>query len=311
MDLQTLPPRRSIAAGQARASAKRAAEEKQNMPTAQRTVLAQLAYLVPTAGRAQRLIYPPNSGRALVQPAQEYHTLPVVDCRTQAPPAQVDSAGFELLREPSAVKDFYDDAEVRARYYPEVAHFLRRVLDALDVVVFDHNQRSALRAAQGQPGVRMPVDAAHNDYTPQSGPRRAREILSDAGRPSYAGHRMALINVWRPIVGPVQDQPLAVCDARSASPSDFVPTDIHHFGEGDLEHPRHSGEIYSVVYNPSHRWYYAPDMQSDEVLLLKNWDSSEDGRASYTPHTGFRNPAAPADARPRESIEVRTLVVYP
>ena len=52
-------------------------------------------------------------------------------------------------------------------------------------------------------------------------------------------------------------------------------------------------------------------MQRDEVLLLKNWDSSEDGRASYTPHTGFKNPTAPPDARPRESIEVRTLVVYP
>lgn len=281
------------------------------MPHAPGDVVAQLAYLVPTPGRAQRLVYPPSSGRAIVHPPQHYHALPIVDCRSLDPAPNVDSAGFALLREPSAVIDFYNDAEVRERYYPEVAQFLRRVLGALDVVVFDHNQRSAVRAAQGQPGVRMPVDAAHNDYTPQSGPRRAREILADAGRPSYSGHRMALINVWRPIVGPVQDVPLAVCDARSAVPADFVPTDIHHFGEDDLEHPRHSGEIYSVVYNPAHRWYYASDMQADEVLLLKNWDSAEDSHASYTPHTGFKHPLAPRDARPRESIEVRTLVVYP
>jgi len=281
------------------------------MPASPRDVVAQLAYLVPNPGRAQHLIYPSNSGRALVRPAQEYHAMPIADCRALTPAPSVDSAGFALLQAPSAIEDFYDDELVRTRYYDEVAAFLRHALDALDVVVFDHNQRSAVRAARGQAGVRTPVDAAHNDYTPQSGPRRAREILSDAGRPAYGGHRMALINLWRPIIGPVEDEPLAVCDARTAAASDFVPTDIHHFGEDDLEHPRHSGEIYSVVYNPAHRWYYVSDMRSDEVLLLKNWDSSEGGRASYTPHTGFRNPAAPPAARPRESIEVRTLVVYP
>ena len=281
------------------------------MPNAARDVVAQLAYLVPNPGRAQRLVYPPNSGRALVYPAQEYHSLLIADCRNLTPAPTVDSAGFALLHQASVLTDFYDDADIRTRYYPEIAQFLRLALDALDVVVFDHNQRSAVRAKQGQAGVRMPVDAAHNDYTPQSGPRRACEILSDAGRPAYAGQRMALINVWRPIVGPVQDVPLAVCDARSTAASDFVATDIHHFGEDDLEHPRHSGEIYSLVYNPEHRWYYVADMQPDEVLLLKNWDSSADGRACFTPHTGFRNPAAPATARPRESIEVRTLVIYP
>jgi len=46
------------------------------------------------------------------------------------------------------------------------------------------------------------------------------------------------------------------------------------------------------------------------VLLLKNWDSAP-GVASYTPHTGFRHPGCPPDAVPRESIEARTLVIFP
>ncbi|MBX9607194.1 MAG: methyltransferase [Gammaproteobacteria bacterium] len=274
------------------------------------TVTAAIAYLEPGAARAQHLIYPPNSGRALVRPPQVYHQCVIADCRQLATPPQVDEAGYALLPAPTVVRDFYDEREVRDVYYPEVAAWLARTLGALDVVVFDHNQRSAVRAARGQPGVRAPVDAAHNDYTPASGPRRAAEILADAGRPAYADRRKALINVWRPIVGPVQDVPLAVCDARSAALADFVPTDIHHFGEDDLERPRHSGEIYSVAHNPGHRWFYAADMRPDEVLLLKNWDSAP-GVASYTPHTGFRNPAAPPGTTPRESIEVRTLVVYP
>lgn len=280
------------------------------MPAADTTVTAPLAYLVPGGSRAAHLIYPPSSGRKLVRPEQEYHRLPITDMRSMVPAPTVDDAGFALYRAPSAIGDFYDDALVRRDYYPEVANFLRVTLGARDVVVFDHNQRSARRAAAGQTGVRTPVDAAHNDYTPQSGPRRAAEILAEAGRPAYGGHRMVLINLWRPIIGPVQDVPLAVCDARSAAPADFVPTDIHHFGEEDLEQPRHSGEIYSVRFNPAHRWYYASDMQPDEVLLLKNWDSAAATHAAWTPHTGFRNPLAPSTAVPRESIEARALVVF-
>lgn len=280
------------------------------MTTNSSTVTAALAYLAPVDGEVAHRIYPPSSGRKLVRPPQEYRELPITDSRTLAMAPGIDDAGFELVPHVSAMTDFYDDREVRERYYPEVIALLRRRLGALDVVVFDHNQRSAVRAAQGQPGVRAPVDAAHNDYTPVSGPRRAREILADAGKSADDTQRLALINVWRPIVGPAQDVPLAICDARSTSPADFVDTAIHHFGEDDLEHPRHSGQIYSLRYNPAHRWYYVSDMQPDEVLLLKNWDSATDGRACYTPHTGFRNPAAPPGTTPRESIEVRTLVIF-
>jgi hypothetical protein len=274
------------------------------------SVEAEVAYLAHFDGPAQHLIYPPSSGRQLVRPKQEYHRVRITDARTIRPRPTLDTAGFELRRHRSGVRDFYDDDLLRERYYAEVIELMKGATGAIDVIVFDHNQRSAVRAAAGQYGVRSPVDAAHNDYTPSSGPRRAAEILEEAGKPALAAHRRALINVWRPIVGPVQDVPLAVCDARSAEQGDLVETEIHHFGEDDLEHPRHTGRIYSLRHNPRHRWYYVASMQPDEVLLLKNWDSADDGRACYTPHTGFKNPAAPADAVPRESIEIRTLVVY-
>ncbi|HXX11509.1 MAG TPA: CmcJ/NvfI family oxidoreductase, partial [Burkholderiales bacterium] len=125
-----------------------------------------------------------------------------------------------------------------------------------------------------------------------------------------AGRRVAFVNLWRPIVGPVLDNPLAVCDARSVAREDLVATDIHHFGEDDLAVPRHRGQIYSVRYNPAHRWFYASDMQPEEFLLLKCYDSRAEVRARFMPHTGFRNPACPRDFVPRESIETRTLVVF-
>jgi hypothetical protein len=115
--------------------------------------------------------------------------------------------------------------------------------------------------------------------------------------------------LWRPIVGPVWDNPLAVCEAGSVAPEDLVATEIHHFGEDDLTTARHIGEIYSVLYNPAHRWFYISQMQPNEVLLLKCYDSRKSGHARFMPHTGFENPACPSVFVPRESIEARTLVV--
>ena len=124
------------------------------------------------------------------------------------------------------------------------------------------------------------------------------------------GRRLALINAWRPIIGPAEDFPLALCDVRTVQADDLVQTHIHHFSESDPDTPRHSGQIYSLRHNLSHQWYYFSAMQPDEVLLLRNWDSTADKKSDYTPHTGFKNNLAPEGTRPRESIEIRALVVY-
>ena len=73
--------------------------------------------------------------------------------------------------------------------------------------------------------------------------------------------------------------------------------------------PDRIGEIYHLTHAPSQRWYYAPQMTPDEVLLIKGWDSLDDGRAKFTPHSAFDLPDTGQTAPPRESIEVRTLVI--
>lgn len=275
-----------------------------------RAVQALLTYLAPGIDRAEVRVYPPSSGLATVRPASLQHVVAIRDARPIASRLDLDASGFEFHSHPSAFNDFYDERTVRQRYYPEVAEALKVFTGARDAVVFDHNVRSAVRAARGELGVRVPVDQAHNDYTLHSGPKRKGEILDEAGRADLAERHFAFVNLWRPIVGPVHDNPLAVCDARSVAPADLVPTDIHHYGEGDLETPRHSGQIYSLRHNPAHRWFYASAMQPHEVLLLKGYDSRADGRACFMPHTGFRNPDCPSDFVPRESIEARALVVF-
>jgi hypothetical protein len=111
-----------------------------------------------------------------------------------------------------------------------------------------------------------------------------------------------VINLWRPIRGPLRDAPLAMCDGHTVARDDLVAS--------DLIYPNRRGETYSVKYNPNHRWFYFPEMTTDEALLLKCYDSATDGRTRFGPHTAFIDQTTPADAPPRESIELRTLVFY-
>ena len=53
-----------------------------------------------------------------------------------------------------------------------------------------------------------------------------------------------------------------------------------------------------------------PHMTREEALLIKCFDSAVDGRARFVPHAAFMDPTTPAEAPPRESIELRTLVFY-
>jgi hypothetical protein len=273
-------------------------------------VEARLGYLAPGDGPVEVRVYPPNSSLRNVRPESAPRQVPIYDGRSVATMLRLDEQGFELHAHRTGFTDYYDVAAVQARYYPEVREVMRSLTGALDVIVFDHNVRSAVRAARGEPGVREPVDQVHNDYTIESGPKRKQQILEAAGRSELARQRVAFVNLWRPIVGPVLDNPLTVCDARSVAPSDLVPTAIQHFGEDNLSVPRHRGEIYSVRHAPAHRWIYFTAMRPDEVLLLKGYDSLADGRARFVPHTGFNHPECPPDAIPRESIEARTLVVF-
>jgi hypothetical protein len=271
---------------------------------------ARVSYIAPSDAPAQVRVFPLSSGIATTRPEAAQHSVTIRDTRSIAASLKLDVQGFALHASPSRFSDFYNDTAVRERYYPEVSGAMRALTGALDVIVFDHNVRSAVRAARGEPGVRVPVDQVHNDYTEESGPRRKIEVLEGAGRLDLADRRVAFVNLWRPLIGPVQDNPLALCDARSVAHGDLVTTNIHHFGEDDLTTPRHRGQIYSVRHNPQHQWFYVSDMRPDEVLLLKCYDSRSDGRARFTPHTGFQNPACPEKFIPRESIEARTLVVF-
>jgi hypothetical protein len=263
----------------------------------QQTTTAGLHYLKRAAERPARYVIEPPPGVPEWNGIDDPHLVTIEDARGREPEFTLDRNGFTLIKAASAVRDFYDPDQIKSVYYPEVERLLRDTLGASRVVVFDHNVRNGGRSDLPQPSRRV-----HNHHTVNSAPRRVRDHLG-AEAEALLQHRFGIINVWRPIRGPVLDSPLALCDARSFTDDDLIPSDLVY------AHVR--GETSSVEFKPGHRWYYFSEQQPDEVILIRVHDSANDGRARLSFHTSFENPLAPPDAPPRESIEVRSLVFYP
>jgi hypothetical protein len=266
-------------------------------------VTAELNYLTPTKDRPRTFTFEPPPGEPQSNVVPEPHAVPIYDARSVVDSISLDREGFALVRQHSAVRDFYNDDEVKSTYYPEAERLIKEATGADRVFVFDHTVRKrVVGAADRSGGLRQPVGRVHVDHTAQSGPQRVRDLIPDEADALLKG-RVQIINLWRPIRGPLQDAPLAVCDARTVKFDELVGS--------DLVYPNRVGETYSVKYSPEHRWFYVPEMTADEILLLKCFDSKTDGRARFAPHTAFVDPTTPANAAPRESIELRTLVFHP
>jgi hypothetical protein len=267
-------------------------------------IKATLNYVAATGEKLVSYAYERPAGVPMSNVQVEGHATTIHDLRPAASKFALDEVGFKLLAHRSAVRDFWDEDEIKRVYYPESVDLLKRVTGATEVRVFDHTFRRRVPGKNDRSaGIpRQPANLVHVDQTATSGAARLRAAYPDEAD-ALLRHRVAIVNLWRPIKSPVLDAPLAVCDARSVTPKDLVAS--------ELVYRDRRGETYNLVYNPGQRWFYAPEMRADEVLLLKCFDSRDDGAVSrFAPHTAFTDPTAPQDAPPRESIELRTFLIF-
>jgi hypothetical protein len=266
-------------------------------------VTATLKYLAPMRETLFNYTYGPPPGMPRTNAVYDERAMPIYAARDLAPAATLDREGFTLVPDRTSVADFDDEDELRRVYYAETQSLVKRVTGCARVEIFDYTIRRRPKAPRDDRVVsiqREPVMRVHNDYTVKSGPQRVRDLCG-AEADDLLTRRFAFINVWRPIRGPLLDAPLAVCDARSVAFTDFVAS--------EQRYEDRTGEIYVVTYNPAHRWFYMPAMKTDEALLLKCYDSVTD-IARFAPHSAFTDPTTPADALPRESIEIRTIAFF-
>jgi hypothetical protein len=231
---------------------------------------------------------------------REYPTI-IHDGRAVADQLSLERQGFIFVTHETRMRDFYDEEEVRVVYYREIEQLVKEASGAQRVVVFDHTIRSADDHIRDQKNISGPVRNVHNDYTEWSGPQRVRDLLPDEAE-ELLRRRFAVIQVWRPINHPVQREPLAIADGRTIGREELVPS--------ARVYPDRVGEVYHITHNPDHRWYYFPNMQRNEAIVFKCYDSNTDGRARWTAHAAFDDPNSPPGAPPRESIEMRTLAFF-
>jgi hypothetical protein len=246
---------------------------------------------------------PPAGGRAVYRPGTGLvpHPVRIVDGRRLAPAPDLDREGFQLADEPSQFQDFASRDAVIDCYCPAAERILERRTGASRAIAFDFTIRQNARERAAR--VQSPALRIHADFTDASGRDIAARLVAAAGLPaSVLEQRFAIVNLWRPIGGPVREWPLAFCDARSLAEEDYILT--------DLVAQSGASESYSFRFNPAQRWYYFPAMSPSEIALIKVFDSACDGRARFVPHGSFADPATPKDAPPRHSIEVRILALF-
>ncbi|HUO01840.1 MAG TPA: CmcJ/NvfI family oxidoreductase, partial [Rhizomicrobium sp.] len=213
------------------------------------SVMATLHYLARTERKPYLYMYEPPEGVPPMWGELNTVTNVVVhNARRLDSPPSLHEQGFQFHIQETAVTDFYDERQIAEVYYPELETLLMKVTGAEKIVIFDHTIRSIPRIKAGAKGMREPTRHVHNDYTEASGPQRVRDLLPAREAEERLKRRFMEVNVWRPIRGPLQDAPLAVCDARSIAPEDRI--------AADLIYRDRRTETYSFNYSPDHRWYY-------------------------------------------------------
>ena len=267
------------------------------------TVRATLKYTVDNGLPPDYYFYEPDPSVKLNPPGTDLQEVEIHDGWARADSFDADREGFMLRPFPADFTAFDDEAAVKDRFYQEVVEFVKRNTGAKRVVVFDHTIRKRLPAdLKQQTTINRPaVLLVHSDYTVTSGPQRVRDILPDEAD-ALLQRRVAFYNVWKSLRDPVEELPLAMCDATSHNDGDML--------RMDLKYRERTGEIYVMRYAPSHRWIYFPHMTADQALLFKTYESETDGRARFVGHSAFEDPNTPPNARKRESIEVRTMAFF-
>lgn len=238
----------------------------------------------------------------------------------------LDTHGFMLAKSRSAISDFHDKAQVEALYEREVEREVMRLTGADKAVARGWMIRtSADLSARAQEkvegythrgGIQPPAGEAHIDTNEASALRMAERTYREHFPEGPGYKRFLVTSFWRTFSPGPQDVPLAVCDGRTSFGGEEKSNTLFIVDElPDEEEARQPVEgedemlaatIFS--YHPGHRWWYFSNMQPDDALLFKFYDSDH-SRTWRCPHTAFRDSSFP-DAKIRESIEVRSIAFW-
>jgi hypothetical protein len=239
-------------------------------------------------------------------------------------PECMDKLGLSLAHLESKCTNIYDSEEVERVYYPEIEKLLLDFFpDATDALVYNHDvfdkdyagDRTENQDAKN-PGVNANYAMlVHNDLNDNSGRVRCRELLTknlrnfgrtqnytEAEADAKMSRRFMSINLAKPIET-IEQYPFVLCAWPSFADQPY----INNYRVYDDR----VGETTRFTYRPNHEWYWIPQQKSNEVSMLKCYDSVTDGSVSrWSFHTACIDPTAPANARCRKNVVVRSFVFF-
>ena len=214
----------------------------------------------------------------------------------------LDKGAFKLTKFNPTEVNFLDSDLVKSSYYAEVGDLVKKETGTTDVFVFDHTVRRGIKDSN-----RHPAYHVHNDYTFETGASRVVSVLGEEVVERFTGKRMIQINVWRSIAGVVEKDPLALMDATTLDIKDLVRAKISFNDMKTSE--QHQGEIFALKKNANQKWYYYPEMDAGEAILIKGFDTDE-SRSRFAMHTAFPLSGQGEHNQPRQSIETRTYAFF-
>ena len=165
-------------------------------------------------------------------------------------------------------------------------------------------QRPDMEMTKGNLSARF----VHCDQSYQGARRQLYEVLGEERAAKHEKHRWAIVNLWRPLE-PVINEPLGMTDARSIREDELV--DTMHLVPVKWPNKPVENHMWSVKppKDPEqHKWHFFSGMTEDECLMIKIFDSKNDGRAKRVPHSAFPTPDDYGPAR--RSTETRCFLFW-
>ncbi|KAF2110743.1 hypothetical protein BDV96DRAFT_500560 [Lophiotrema nucula] len=250
--------------------------------------------------------------------ASDEHTraMNIRDVRGSSKPFALDTHGFEFvkLQSETLVSSADDEAAIKREYYPILERLILDVTGASTAHVFNHVIRA--HSSPSDKGVLdakgrwqdIPAGHPHVDYSGDldhiEGTKRELSLPPHISKLLDSSSRFAFLGAWRPLKT-LRKDPLAVCDATTVPDSDYQ-VRLREFRSGVR-----SGNYVMSHGNKEkqHMWYYMSDMEPDDMVVFKGYDTKRDKPGWRCPHTAFILPGAEEEP-PRESIEARIVCFW-
>lgn len=244
----------------------------------------------------------------------------ILDGRTADLPGW-DECGFELVSNATAASS-WDDDELAAIHHEEMEVLARKMTGCDVALVSNHIKRGPEQARQHED--LAPIAFVHSDFakgyddlvkgsyrqSDRDGAWQALERNGVTADDVERASRLVILQFWRNTGEPKMDFPLAFCDARTVTPADSRPIPVTDYAGSGVDFEALA--VLAPVDPSPYRWYAFPELQHDEVVAFRTFDSArvERGDTWFTPHSAFRDPDVAVGHPARSSIELRAICLF-